>query len=396
MSLAEIDPETSSEATGQTAVVGIIGCGARLRHIGDLLCRLADRKVQFAYVFDPSERSRAQAAELLGRPAAVSRYSEMLEDPRVSWVMIGSPNHLHAEHAIAALRAGKDVFCEKPLATTVEDCLAIRDAVRASGRQFVVGFTLRYSPFYREVHRLVSAGTIGKLISFEFNETLDFNHGGYILGDWRRLTSLSGGHLLEKCCHDIDIANWIVGSRASRVASFGGLSFFVPENDKHIQRLGKDDRGRDAYRAFEDTENLNPFTADKDIVDHQVAILEYANGVRATFHTNCNSGLPERRIYLCGSEGAIRADVIGGRIEHRRIGFRERTHVIDMNQHRGGHGGGDQFMATELAACMLGRQATITPLETGLIAAVTCIAVDEARRAGGVIDLAPIWKKVIG
>src|SRR5206468_7637583 len=136
----------------------------------------------------------------------------MLADPSVSWIMIGSPNNLHCKHAVAALRAGKHVFCEKPLATTLDDCLAIRDAVHASGRQFVVGFTLRYSPFYREVQRLVASGTIGKLISFEFNETLEFNHGGYIHGDWRRLTRLSGGHLLEKCCHDIDIANWIVGS----------------------------------------------------------------------------------------------------------------------------------------------------------------------------------------
>ncbi len=50
----------------------------------------------------------------------------------------------------------------------------------------------------------------------EFNETLDFNHGGYIMGDWRRLQRYSGTHLLEKCCHDIDLVNWITGSLAGR------------------------------------------------------------------------------------------------------------------------------------------------------------------------------------
>ena len=207
---------------------------------------------------------------------------------------------------------------------------------------------------------------------------------------------MSGGHLLEKCCHDIDIANWIVGSRVTRVASFGGLSFFIPENRRHIERIGKDDRGRDAYRAFQDTANLNPFTAEKDIVDHQVVILEYASGVRGSFHTNCNSGLPERRIYLCGSEGAIRADLIKGEIEYRRIGFDATSQLIDMNQHGGGHGGGDEVMANELAQRMLSGAATLTPLDTGLIAAVTCIAADEARCSGTVLDLQPLWKRVFG
>ena len=99
----------------------------------------------------------------------------------------------------------------------------------------------------------------------------------------------------------------------------------------------------------------------------------------ASFHTNCNSGLPERRIYLCGSEGAIRADLIKGEIEHRRIGFRETSHLIDMNKHSGGHGGGDEVMAGELAQCMLNGVPTTTPLDTGLIAAITCIAADDAR-----------------
>ena len=396
MSLFQIESERTNGCSTRTTVAGIIGCGARLRHIGNLLRAAAQGNVRFAYIFDPSEESCAQAVQTLGQPTAVFDYAEMLKDTNVSWIMIGSPNNVHCEHAVAALRAGKNVFCEKPLATTVDDCVAIRDAVQNSGRQFVVGFTLRYSPFYREVQRLVAAGTIGKLISFEFNETLDFNHGGYILGDWRRMTSLSGGHLLEKCCHDVDIANWIVGARGSRVASFGGLSFFLPENRRHIERIGKDERGRDAYRAFPDTQNLNPFTAEKDIVDHQVMILEYANGVRASFHTNCNSGLPERRIYLCGSEGAIRADLIKGEIEHRRIGFRETSHLIDMNKHSGGHGGGDEVMAGELAQCMLTGAPTTTPLDTGLIAAITCIAADEARRTGTVFDLEPVWKKVFG
>ena len=65
------------------------------------------------------------------------------------------------------------------------------------------------------------------MISMEFNETLGFNHGGFIMGDWRRLTENSGTHLLEKCCHDIDLVNWMLESIPVKVASFGGVNFFT-------------------------------------------------------------------------------------------------------------------------------------------------------------------------
>ena len=108
------------------------------------------------------------------------------------------------------------MFCQKPLATTLADCLAMREAWQASGRMFIIGFSLRYAPHYRKIKELLDQGAVGRIVSMEFNETLDFNHGGYIMGDWRRLQRYSGTHLLEKCCHDIDLVNWIMGSLAAR------------------------------------------------------------------------------------------------------------------------------------------------------------------------------------
>ena len=97
----------------------------------------------------------------------------------------------------------------------------MREAWQQSGKQFVIGSNLRYSPHYRKVKSILDSGAIGDIISMEFNETLEFNHGGFISGDWRRFRSDAGTHLLEKACHDVDLANWVVGSRASRVFSFG-------------------------------------------------------------------------------------------------------------------------------------------------------------------------------
>ena len=239
--------------------IGVIGCGA----MGMAMVRRTlalSPGLEVVGLHDPDERSiQAALAELPGNPAVHASYEELLRDPAISWVMIASWNCFHREHTVAAFRAGKHVFCQKPLAINLEECLEMYRAWRESGLLFDIGFTLRYSPHYRKIHELIAGGAIGDLVSMEFNETLDFNHGGYIMGDWRRLRENAGTHLLEKCSHDIDLANWMVGSRARWVASFGGLSFFKPGNVRHIERLGRSPEGKPAYRTWQGLVALNPF-----------------------------------------------------------------------------------------------------------------------------------------
>jgi predicted dehydrogenase len=381
--------------------VGVIGYGLRLQQVIGAL-RAATDQIEFSAVFDPSSAASDAFRAGLNPVAVVCRSAEELVSCDLDWVMIGSWNCQHADHAVAALEAGHDVFCEKPLALTIEDGLRIREAWRRSGRMFSLGFTLRYSPHYRKVHEIVAGGRLGRILSFEFNETIDFNHGGFIHGDWRRMTGWAGSHLLEKCCHDLDIANWMTGSRPRRVASFGGCDFFTPRNAGEIARLGADENGRHAFLLHREKAPRpipgsvdTPFTADKDIVDNQVVILEYESGARATFHTNCLSAIPERRIVLCGTRGTLRADVLSGRIEVRQLGFGAETEVVATGA-ADGHGGGDEVQGQLLAASMLRGEAPLAGLEDGLSAAVAAFGADEALRTGQVVDLAPLWRRISG
>ena len=264
--------------------IGLIGCGARLRVVVRELFKATDQ-VEIVAIQDPNPHSIEAARQEFNSEARVyETYEELLRDPAAQWVMIGSWNSHHAGQAIAAFEAGKHVFCEKPLALSVDDCLAMRKAWKAAGTQFSIGFTLRYSPHYRRIKEILASGRIGAIVSMEFNETLDFNHGGYIHADWRRKTQWAGSHLLEKCCHDLDLVNWMTESLAIKAASFGGCDFFTPANAHHMARLGKSADGRDAYCTWNDPtiegNIVNPFNADKDILDNQVAILQFANGVR--------------------------------------------------------------------------------------------------------------------
>jgi len=373
--------------------VGAIGCGGMGLIIVKSLLSL-DERLQLTGIYDPNENSvKKTLEEIKPQPNVYDSYQKLVADPEIDWVMIASWNNFHKEQTVAAFEAGKNVFCQKPLATNIDDCKAMYDAWKKSGKMFNIGFTLRYSPHYRKIKQLLNDGIVGKITSMEFNETLDFNHGGYIHGDWRRLRKYAGTHLLEKCCHDIDLVNWMVESRASRAASFGGTDFFVPENEKHVERIGQNEDGVKAYVTWGGLVAENPFTADKDIVDNQVAIIEYENNVRATFHTNCNAGIPERRMYILGTEGAIRADVLTGKIETKRIGFD--TQIEDASSDSsGGHGGGDEILVAELAESMLTGKTPAVSLKEGLEASVTSFAIDDALDTGKVVDVEPYWKKV--
>lgn len=372
--------------------VGAIGCGGRLRYVlRNLLKAAPPGSIELVAAYDPFPPSLQSArTELDVAFAEETSEAALLHRADVDWVFIGSWNSQHARHAIAALLAGKHVFCEKPLATTMEDCLAIRAAAEKSGRIFAFGLVLRYSPFYQKVHEIVSSGQLGRIISFEFNETLGFNHGGYIFGNWRRFSEHSGSHLLEKCCHDLDLANWIVDSLPVRAASFGGRNFYLPGNSHHVARIGPSADGKAAYSTWADPQRVSPFSEGADIVDNQVAILEYANGVRATFHTNCNAALLERRFYLCGSEGALRADSITGLIEVQRIGHDTKPEVI-VTGIAGGHSGGDEVMGASLVETLLNGKPPLASVAEGIRSCAAALAIDQALQEGRVFDLRPWW-----
>jgi predicted dehydrogenase len=375
--------------------VGLIGCGKRLR---DILKRLLREQegLELVAVTDPDCRCIEETRKLIPGIKTYADHKQLLEDARVDWVMIGSWNYLHLEHVTDAFEAGKNVFCEKPLALSIDECLAMRDAWKKSGKTFSLGLTLRYSPHYRAIHNAVAQNRVGDLVSMEFNETIGPGHGGFIHADWRRKSELSGSHMLEKCCHDIDLANWIVNSLPVRVASFGGLSLFRPEYAHYFDAYGVDERGRTPFHTMRKqtwTEaKSTPFNDDKDIVDHQVAILEYANGVKAAFHTNCCAPIRERRMYILGMEGSIRGDVISGELELLRVGFDQEKDNLGTGAY-GGHGGGDDYLAKTLAASMVKGEPPAAGLEDGIRSAVPVYAIDDALETGSVVDVRPYWQK---
>lgn len=246
---------------------------------------------------------------------------------------------------------------------------------------------------YAKIKEIIDSGELGRILSFEFNETLDFNHGGGIHGNWRRDRSLAGTHLLEKCCHDIDIANWLTGSLPLRVASFGGRDFFTPANKAFAESLPRNAQNQKAYHKWSHLTQVDPFSEGASIVDNQVAIIEYANGTRATFHTNCNAAIHERRLYIIGAHGTLRANAVTNIIELRKIGYETEVQTINL-ENTGSHYGGDSTMGIALSKTILENNSPLAGLDDGIRASVSCFGIDEALDTGHVVNLSPRWRQV--
>ncbi len=369
--------------------IALIGAGNRCNLVSHLL-KAADGAVEVVAIFDPDPAVALARKEMLPALNAelVGDYHDAIGFPGVDWVMVFSPNAYHKEHVLAAFAAGKHVFSEKPLATSIEDCKAIYDGWKASGRTFATGFVLRYSPLYRKAKELLDSGKLGKLLAIGANENVTPAHGGYIMCNWRRHTKLAGPHILEKCCHDLDLLNWLVGSLPRRVAAFGSRLFFKPENQPLLEKYGKE-----VFMTWHDPHRTaTPFSDDTDLLDTQVAIADYRNGVKVNFLATMSNAIPERRMYFSCSEGTMILDLYSMELRCKFLG-EEAAHVYNFGS-RDGHGAGDKIIMAELWDCMKNGTAPKCGGSEGLESAVFAMALDRAMVQGGVIDLEPIWKSL--
>jgi len=142
-----------------------------------------------------------------------TNWREIVEDPRVDVVDITTPNHLHAEMAIAAAQAGKHIYCEKPLATTSADAARIVEAVKNSGVISIVGFNYLKNPAQAFARQLIESGELGEITLFRGTFDQDFLANPDVPFSWRLDRALAGtGALGDLGSHTIAFAQFLVGN----------------------------------------------------------------------------------------------------------------------------------------------------------------------------------------
>ena len=188
---------------GTARIAAAFVAGARLSSQAEVVA-VASRQTEKAEAF-----ARTHAI------ASAMSYEQLIAARDVDAVYIPLPNSMHAEWSIAAARAGKHILCEKPLALSEAEALAMFAAADAAGVVLLEAFPYLFQPQMLQIEQLVASGAIGELRSVfaAFGFSLS-NHG-----DFRLDARLGGGALLDTGCYAVSFVRQIVGSRPSRVSA---------------------------------------------------------------------------------------------------------------------------------------------------------------------------------
>jgi predicted dehydrogenase len=285
---------------------------------------------------------------------------------------------------------------------------------------------LRYTPFYSGLKQIIDSGRLGRIVAVKHAENIGNFHmaHSFVRGNWRN-DSLSSPIIMQKSCHDLDILLWLTGAHCTKVAAFGSLSFFKESNapsgssDRCLSCPVAKDCRFDAWQAYQPVlgkwpadvvclEQTEPalrqaletgpygrcvFRCDNNVCDHMSIIMEFDNGVTATFSLHAQSSGVHRDIHVLCENGEIWGDDHKGKIivTHfiRNQAETPVTEEYETTDYDKGHGGGDDgimedFTNSLSSGCADSRSSISRSVESHLMAC----AIEKARLTGTVIDMA--------
>ncbi|MBR7071161.1 MAG: Gfo/Idh/MocA family oxidoreductase [Clostridia bacterium] len=412
--------------------VAVIGCGGRGMYsyapyvkqfenaeITAVAEPIAERREFFAETYHLKPENCFETAE------------EFFAQPKMAEVVfICTQDRQHYAHTIAALKKGYDILLEKPVSNLPENCIDIANTAKRLGRKVMVCHVLRYTPFYQKIKEAIQNGEIGQVMSLHQFEDVGWGHyaHSFVRGLWRNSDETSP-MILAKCCHDMDIILWLIGSDCQKVSSFGTLSHFVPENapiegDRCTKECPKYDSC--PYCADKVYHNpkwawaqqavvLNPneeklqkalsenkygrcvYRCDNNVVDHQIVNLQFEGGVTASLTMCAFTNEMTREIKIMGTRGEIIGNMEENTVTIKRFG--EEPEVIDIRTiatDLSGHGGGENKMVRDLFAMVRGTDngAALTSIDKSIQSHIMAFASERSRVEGGrVVELEEIYKE---
>jgi myo-inositol 2-dehydrogenase/D-chiro-inositol 1-dehydrogenase len=250
--------------------IGLIGAGRIGRvHASNLANRVPT--AELVAVADVSLEAAQQCAQLNRIPTATSDYREILANPEIGAVLICSATNTHAPLIEEAAKAGKQIFCEKPIALSLEAIDKALVAVKEAGVKLQIGFNRRFDANYRRVRQAIVNGEIGD------------PHIVHIISrdpapPPAEYVKVSGGIFLDMTIHDFDMARFLVGSEVEEVYTVGGVK-------------------------------IDPAIGEAGDIDTAFIVLRFANGVTATIDNSRKAVYGyDQRVEVFGSAGAIHTE----------------------------------------------------------------------------------------
>lgn len=276
---AEPQPEPARPIAANDRVnIGFIGPGSRGQELIRQLLRTPG--VEIAAQCDVYEPRFAEVNEMVGKKVPAHKdYRELLQRKDLDAIFIATPPLFHAPYAIAAMKSGRPVYCEKTIGFTPEDCVDVVDTVRKTSQIFQVGHQMRYASWIVESINRIQKGEIGEPThvygywhrSDNWRREVP-NPSLEHLMNWRLYRESSGGLLEELGSHHIDIANWVFGERPQTILGTSSIAVY------HDGRT---------------------------VGDNVQAVFGYSKGRRMFFSSITDNGLMADQVWIYGTEGSL-------------------------------------------------------------------------------------------
>ena len=414
----------------KTLKVILIGAGGRGRGYTDIMKR-ADGRFEVVAVAEPIDERRNYIKQKWNLPdsACFTDYKPLLEKPKFADVaLICTMDRMHTEPALAAMEKKYDLLLEKPAASTPEECLKIKESAQRNGVKVLVCHVLRYTDFYTKIKETIDSGKIGTVMSVHAAECVGNTHQShsFVRGNWGN-SEKSSCMILQKCCHDMDILQWLIGRKCKNVQSFGSLTYFTRENApegspdycyqgcpagdtcpynavklyyeektnwfRRVAAKSPNPTDDDIMEAIKTTQfGKCVFKCDNNVVDHQVVNLEFDGGAVVSFNM-CAFNEGGRSLKIMGTKGEITAYMDKKTFD--LFDFETRTHtavdITDRNLDQsivGGHGGGDEGIIDALYRyeCGLHTDSKLSEIGISVENHMIAFAAEKSRLTGKVVS----------
>ena len=383
-------------------VIGVSGRGGICKHWHDP----SGRSVVVAGM-DVSPEALDQFKHNVNADAATTAScDELLAMDGIDAIAVTAPEFTHEDYVVKAFAAGKHVFCEKPMAITTAGCDRMLRAWQESGKQFMIGFNMRYMNIFRVMKDAVDSGAIGEVRVVWCRHFV--GHGGrWYYHDWHAKSANTTGLLLQKASHDIDMIHWITGQYTAKTVGMGSLDYYGGDRPNDLRCPECPDKDTCVEYQHVETRGANHmdmcvFRQEVDVEDNSTMIMELDGGIKATY-MQCHYTPDYCRNYtFIGTEGRIE-----NLDDSRQVIVRLRDqsgrwknlahHSYDVKPAAGTHGGADPVICRDFLDMVIdGKRPIATPLAGRMSVAAGCAATESIRSNSALVHVPPLPEDLRG
>ena len=371
--------------------IGIIGVGGR----GSLRMYFHQPKKRAVVTggADISEKALLAFKKEMGPGVFITKdYRELLKRKDIDAIVITSPDFTHEEYALAALKAKKHIYLEKPMAITTEGCDRILKAWKKSGVKLMVGFNMRHMALFKLMKKIIDSGKIGEIKAAWVRHFVGLG-GHYYFHDWHGTKKNTYSFLLQKGSHDIDMIHYLTGSYTKKTAGFGSLDFFGGNKPDNL-RCPECKIRKTCLEVDYSTMNQCCFRKEIDVEDNSQVIMELENGIKATY-LQCHFAPEYFRSYVfIGTKGRLEnmdndTVTVKLRQNYKVIEKKGAPEIVyKVKKEKGSHGGADAHIVEDFLDYVLkGKKPLSTALAGRMSVAAGCAATDSIRKGGGMVKI---------